>query len=298
MQNQVIVHKQEDPPQRTSISQIVQVPRKIATPATISQTSAAVLSQSVSVTQPQSPMIFVVPNSGQKKSPEKDVQTVRKPLIINEQKKPIMISKFQTKPETQVTKIKQGVIAQINGQKVLLVPKKKQENIQIAKTTIQKIQPMGMKLATQTSTLINSNKNIVIQSTANDKSNEIKKDTTVKIVTSGVNSNANVILAQKKGENHPKLVTSVALTEINPNTVQKTNVPENLLDSKPNILEQALHEVFPSSLEYPEEGEANQGSQDCNIYEENGANGDLYNPMRSPLKNRNKILCEVLGIDS
>ena len=25
---------------------------------------------------------------------------------------------------------------------------------------------------------------------------------------------------------------------------------------------------------------------------------DLYNPMRSPLKNRNKILCEVLGIDS
>ena len=28
------------------------------------------------------------------------------------------------------------------------------------------------------------------------------------------------------------------------------------------------------------------------------AGDDLYNPMRSPLKNRNQILCEVLGIDS
>ena len=305
MQNQVIVQKAaEQPPKRTNISQIVQVPKKMLTPTTVSQTSVAVLTQSVPVTQPQSPMIFVVPNSGQKKSPEKDVQTVRKPLIINEQKKPIMISKFQTKPDAQVTKIKQGVIAQINGQKVLLVPKKKQENIQMAKTTIQKIQPMAVKLATQTGTLTNSNKNIVIQTSGNNKSasNDIKKDATVKIVTSGVTSNANVILTQKKGENYPNLVTSVALTEINPNTVQKSNVPENPLDSKPNILEQALHEVFPSSLEYPEdesfEDSSKQASEDCPIYEEYGANGDLYNPMRSPLKNRNKILCEVLGIDS
>lgn len=303
MQNQIIIQKQSnDSPKSTQ--QITQVPRNIITSATISQNSGAVLTQSVPVTQQQSPMIFVVPNSGQKKSTEKDVQTVRKPLIINEQKKPIMISKFQTKPETQMTKIKQGVIAQINGQKVLLVPKKKQENIQMSKTTIQKIQPMTVKLATQTSNMTHMNKNIIIQTSAQNRSasNYIKKDTTVKIVSSGATSNANVILTQKKSETYPNLVTSVALTEINPNTVQKTNVPENLLDSKPNILEQALHEVFPTSLEYPDEETfsdvTNQASQDCSMYEEYGANGDLYNPMRSPLKNRNKILCEVLGIDS
>lgn len=303
MQNQIIIQKQSnDSPKSTQ--QITQIPRNIITSATISQNSGAVLTQSVPGTQQQSPMIFVVPNSGQKKSTEKDVQTVRKPLIINEQKKPIMISKFQTKPETQMTKIKQGVIAQINGQKVLLVPKKKQENIQMSKTTIQKIQPMTVKLATQTSNMTHMNKNIIIQTSAQNRSasNYIKKDTTVKIVSSGATSNANVILTQKKSETYPNLVTSVALTEINPNTVQKTNVPENLLDSKPNILEQALHEVFPTSLAYPDEETfsdvTNQASQDCSMYEEYGANGDLYNPMRSPLKNRNKILCEVLGIDS
>merc|ERR1712106_993136 len=300
MQNQIIVQKQNNATKTTQ--QLTQVTQNSVT--SISQNSGAVLTQSVPVTQQQSPMIFVVPNSGQKKSPEKDVQTVRKPLIINEQKKPIMISKFHTKPETQMTKIKQGVIAQINGQKVLLVPKKKQENIKISKTTIQKIQPMTVKLATQSSNLTNPSKNIIIQTSAQNRStsNDIKKDTTVKIVSSGVTSNANVILTQKKGGIYQNLVTSVALTEINPNTVQKTNVPENVLDSKPNILEQALHEVFPTSLEYPEEepfGDAtNQASQDCSMYEEYGATGDLYNPMRSPLKNRNKILCEVLGIDS
>eukprot|EP00092_Neocalanus_flemingeri_P027637 GFUD01029990.1.p1 GENE.GFUD01029990.1~~GFUD01029990.1.p1 ORF type:complete len:536 (-),score=94.19 GFUD01029990.1:294-1901(-) len=302
MQNQIIVQKQINAPKTTQ--QLTQVSQNIVTSVSISQNSGVVLTQSVPVTQQQSPMIFVVPNSGQKRSTEKDVQTVRKPLIINEQKKPITISKFQTKPETQMTKIKQGVIAQINGQKVLLVPKKKQENIQMSKTTIQKIQPMTVKLAAQTSNTTNGNKNIIIQTTAQNRNIAIdsKKDATVKIISAGATSNANVILTQKKGEIYQNLVTSVALTEINPNTVQKTNVPENLLDSKPNILEQALHEVFPTSLEYPE-GETfgevtTQASQDCSLYEEYGASGDLYNPMRSPLKNRNKILCEVLGIDS
>jgi len=307
MQNQIIVQKQNNVVKTTPhLMQVSQntAQNSIATPVAISHNRGAVLSQSVpAVTQQQSPMIFVVPNSGQKRSTEKDVQTVRKPLIINEQKKPIMISKFQTKPETQMTKIKQGVIAQINGQKVLLVPKKKQENNQMSKTTIQKIQPMTVKLASQTSNTTSSNRNIIIQTAQNrNLTIDSKKDTNVKIVSTGATSNANVILTQKKSGTYQNLVTSVALTEINPNTVQKTNVPENILDSKPNILEQALHEVFPSSLEYAEEETfsevATPANQDCSLYEEYGSSGDLYNPMRSPLKNRNKILCEVLGIDS
>merc|ERR1719151_269183 len=76
--------------------------------------------------QPKSPMIFVVPNSGQKP------QVNRKPLLINtagEQKKQVVISKVQQQ-QSNLGKVgegrmKQGVIAQINGQKVLLVPKKK-----------------------------------------------------------------------------------------------------------------------------------------------------------------------------
>merc|ERR1712012_49813 len=77
---------------------------------------------------PKSPMIFVVPNSGQKQ------QVNRKPLLINttgEQKKPVVISKVQSNGasvgKAVESPIKQGVIAQINGQKVLLVPKKKSE---------------------------------------------------------------------------------------------------------------------------------------------------------------------------
>jgi len=82
------------------------------------------------------------------------------------------------------------------------------------------------------------------------------------------------------------------LTEIDPNTVQNNidNVPDN---NKTNILEQAMHEVFPSDIDFAEAG-TEQSLTDISPQ----VVDDLYNPMRSPLKNRNKILCEVLGIDS
>jgi hypothetical protein len=82
----------------------------------------------------KSPMIFVVPNSGQKaevSNPLHEVELVltlsfqagRQPLLVNngEQKNPIVISKFQSNGGLRPVadnRIKQGVIAQINGQKV------------------------------------------------------------------------------------------------------------------------------------------------------------------------------------
>ena len=79
-------------------------------------------------------MIFVVPNSGQK--PEvslaqdgrvtADVQVARKPVVVSsgEQKRPVMVSKLPantTQGAGVDARIKQGVIAQINGQKVRTV---------------------------------------------------------------------------------------------------------------------------------------------------------------------------------
>ena len=89
------------------------------------------------------PVIFVVPSKGE----QQPGAAARKPLVINEQKRPIVVSSFQTSAAEPVTKLNQGVIAQINGQKVLLVPKKK-DNVQAPiKTNIQKLQPMTVKLA-------------------------------------------------------------------------------------------------------------------------------------------------------
>merc|ERR1711892_410941 len=59
----------------------------------------------------KSPMIFVVPNEHKKE----EVHTIQKPLYMNEPKKPIVISKFQSKLQdvNNIPKIKQGVFAQI-----------------------------------------------------------------------------------------------------------------------------------------------------------------------------------------
>ena len=106
-------------------------------------------------------------------------------------------------------------------------------------------------------------------------------------------------------------------------------MPEN---TKTNILEQAMHEVrrslghfgprvqvFPSDIDFTDSQEEtvttaqvppvhhlgfyltfspdNSHLLKLSFKETNLQVGDdLYNPMRSPLKNRTKILCEVLGI--
>ena len=193
---------------------------------------------------PQSPVIFVVPNSGQKKSSDKELQAARKPLIVNDQKKPIVVSKFQSSA-------KQGVIAQINGQKVLLVPKKN-ENV---KTTVQKIQPIAVKLASTSSP-----------------------------------SEPSPVSGTKTAE--ASKTEEKVLEESLPSENQENDLENN---KKANILEQAMHEVFPASLE---EEKIETEVVEVETSKDNAAGGDLYNPMRSPLKNRNKILCEVLGIDS
>ena len=199
---------------------------------------------------PQSPVIFVVPNSGQKKSSDKELQAARKPLIVNDQKKPIVVSKFQSNTN-------QGVIAQINGQKVLLVPKKS-ENV---KTTIQKIQPLAVKLAPAGS-------------------------------TSGASlATANLTKTEESSKTEERVVA--ILQESLPPENQENDLENNKMS---NILEQAMHEVFPASLE---EEKIETEMVEVETSKDNAAaGGDLYNPMRSPLKNRNKILCEVLGIDS
>ena len=56
------------------------------------------------------------------------IQATHVPLVMttSDQKKPMMISKFVSGDGGEEgARLKQGVIAQINGQKVLLVPKKK-----------------------------------------------------------------------------------------------------------------------------------------------------------------------------
>ena len=58
--------------------------------------------------------------------------------------------------------------------------------------------------------------------------------------------------------------------------------------SNAGILEQAMDEVFPTSLE----------AEADNKEDDKETESDLYHHTRSPLKNRNKILCEVVGIDS
>ena len=210
----------------------------------------AISQPQVSSQTPQSPVIFVVPNSGQKKSSDKELQAARKPLIVNDQKKPIVVSKFQSNTN-------QGVIAQINGQKVLLVPKKN-ENV---KTTIQKIQPLAVKLAPAGS-------------------------------TSGASlATANLTKTEECSKTEERVVAIVQ--EALPPENQENDLENNKMS---NILEQAMHEVFPASLE---EEKIETEMVEVETSKDNAAaGGDLYNPMRSPLKNRNKILCEVLGIDS
>ena len=212
----------------------------------------AISQPQVSSQTPQSPVIFVVPNSGQKKSSDKELQAARKPLIVNDQKKPIVVSKFQSNTN-------QGVIAQINGQKVLLVPKKT-ENV---KTTIQKVQPLAVKLA---------------QAQAGS--------------TSGASlATANLTKTEGSSKSEEKVVA--ILQESLPPENQENDLENNKMS---NILEQAMHEVFPASLE---EEKIETEMVEVETSKDNAAaGGDLYNPMRSPLKNRNKILCEVLGIDS
>jgi len=170
-------------------------------------------------------------------------------VTSGEQKRPIMVSKFQANT-TQGTgvdaRIKQGVIAQINGQKVLLVPKKKTEG--------------GVRVA-------GAHQVSVVQ---------------------GTHSHARVTVVSAPSADCLSRPPA-CLTEIDPNTVQSNNenMPEN---SKTNILEQAMHEVFPSDIDFTDSQEETVTSPQVG--------DDLYNPMRSPLKNRNKILCEVLGIQS
>jgi len=205
-----------------------------------------------------SPVVFVVPNYGQRKVTEADIQNIRKPLMVNEQKplivnepkKPIIVSNFQAS-NSEFPELKQGVIAHINGQKVLLVPKKKDNVVQLSsvKTSLSSRPPAAV-LANS----INS-----ISSTGG---------------TVGVIQNPKRVVVAENQENDAD--------------------NKQLNAANATILEQAMHEVFPSSLQSSEGSEKREAE-----VEENGKEGiDLYNPMRSPLKNRNQILCEVLGIDS
>jgi len=140
---------------------------------------------------------------------------------------------------------------------VLLVPKKT-ENV---KTTIQKIQPLAVKLAQAGS-------------------------------TSGASlATANLTKTEGCSKTEEKVVA--ILQESLPPENQENDLENNKMS---NILEQAMHEVFPASLE---EEKIETEMVEVETSKDNAAaGGDLYNPMRSPLKNRNKILCEVLGIDS
>jgi len=267
------------------------------------------------VQQPKSPMIFVVPNSGQKP------QVKRKPLLINttgEQKKQVVISKVQSnvnggKVGGGESRMKQGVIAQINGQKVLLVPKKKSEGsggdqhrvlVMSQGSTVstgqqqQQQQNVSMTWNGQsTLALALSTQSGVVQQ--HRVVSQVRKSTTgtlqstVRLAAASANQpqvNSSGVVAVTTRV-YPEAKQS-CLTEIDPNTVQNNadTVPDN---NKINILEQAMHEVFPSEIDFgdasPEEALTEISPQVVD---------DLYNPMRSPLKNRNKILCEVLGIDS
>jgi len=173
--------------------------------------------------------------------------------------------------------------AQINGQKVLLVPKKKPDH-PVHTSLSGQVQPGQVRLSS-------------VQSEVRLATLQTARSRNVLIQTAG-QTNARVITTLAPPAS--PLLTSLkqnCLTEIDPNTVQNTNTgsAENPPESnKTNILEQAMHEVFPSDIDFTDQSEETFPDPDGSPQ----AGDDLYNPMRSPLKNRNKILCEVLGIDS
>lgn len=257
--------------------------------------------------QPKSPMIFVVPNSGQKP------QVNRKPLLINtagEQKKQVVISKVQQQ-QSNLGKVgegrmKQGVIAQINGQKVLLVPKKKGDGSGADQHRVLVMSQASAQVSTgaqQQQMTWNGQQQSTLALALSTQSGGVQQQRVVsqqvRSKSSGLQST--VRLASSTGvvavttRVYPDAKQS-CLTEIDPNTVQKSTTDNVVADAnKINILEQAMHEVFPSDIDFAE-GSPEEASAD--IQQATQVVDDLYNPMRSPLKNRNKILCEVLGIDS
>ena len=198
----------------------------------VNQLISAAGSAPVMVASQSNPLIFVVPNTSQSSSVTTEAQ-VRKPVIVTDQKKPIIIQSSNT-GAADMSKINQGVIAQINGQKVLLVPKKKENVEATIKSAIQKIQPLTKVTSAPAPVLV-----------------------TQKVV-------------EVSGENEENDVENNQITAADLNN---------------SILEQAMQQVFPS-LEADTEKEENESKEDVN------------HQMRSPLKNRNKILCEVGGIDS
>ena len=213
----------------------------------------------VSSHQPN-PVIFVVPNNGQTRQ-----EIMRKPLVINDQKRPIVVSSLQ--PNSEFGKFNQGVIAQINGQKVLLVPKKIEGLQTVASNSVtQKIKPMVVKGASPLTPSV------------------IKK----------LPPNSQKVIAAR-------ITDTVALSnnlgcENQENDDNLNNRAQSNGEEKQTILEQAMHEVFPSNVESEEiVGVEKDDEEDMDTCKEGV---DLYNPLRSPLKNRNKILQEVLGIDS
>lgn len=216
----------------------------------------------VVVSSQPNPVIFVVPNSGQIKTEQ---EVMRKPLVINDQKRPIVVSSLQTNSE--FGKFNQGVIAQINGQKVLLVPKKMEGSVQTAASNIvtQKIQPIVVKGA---------------------------NPVTPSVIKKLPPSSQKVIAA--------RITDTVALSnnlgcENQENDDNLNNRAQANGEEKATILEQAMHEVFPSNVVSEEIVGVEKEEEDMETCKEGV---DLYNPLRSPLKNRNKILQEVLGIDS
>ena len=231
-------------------------PDPLPVPATLAPSPVVVSSQ-------HNPVIFVVPHSGQIKTEQ---EIVRKPLVINDQKRPIVVSSFQSNSELK--KFNQGVIAQINGQKVLLVPKKMEGGAQtLAAKNIatQKIQPIVLKGGEPlTHSVINK-----------------IPPTSQKVIAARITDT--VALSNNLGcENQ----------ENDDNLNNRATVHG---EEKPTILEQAMHEVFPSNVESEEVIGIEKEEEDMETCKDGV---DLYNPLRSPLKNRNKILQEVLGIDS
>ncbi len=72
-----------------------------------------------------------------------------------------------------------------------------------------------------------------------------------------------------------------------------------------SILERALTEVFPANVRAEDRAQLPIKSDDesegfefqtGHILQNGGDSEALYNPKKSPLKNRNEILCDILGI--
>ena len=92
-------------------------------------------------------------------------------------------------------------------------------------------------------------------------------------------------------------------TPVSTNAANLSPVEEN--SGKISILERALTEVFPANVRAEDRAQLPIKSDDesegfefqtGHILQNSDDSEALYNPKKSPLKNRNEILCDILGI--